>query len=881
MRRRNLIVIALALILNLGFWSWLNWPQQEEAWSGVIRGVSFAPFSNAHNPISKIDPTPEDITRDLQLVSGQVNSVRTYSVLNGLDVVPDLAKPYGLDVTLGAWLDKNQDTNGQEVEKIITLANQHDNVKNLVVGNEVLLRGDLTVAELAAHLDRVREATKQPVSTAETWKGWLDHPELANHVDFIAIHILPYWEGIALDNSIAFTKEVYGMVQKAFPGKRIVITEVGWPSSGRIKKAAVASPANQAAFLRQFLNFARANDIEYYIMEAFDQPWKKVQEGGVGAYWGIFNEAREAKFAMTGSLVSYPSWPLLVLAASILAAPAIWLFARMRPDIRIKGHFAYALLLQVAVSYLVWVVYLGATQYLSPLGSLVFVINLGALAFLVTLLLCDGIEMTEVLWSEPNRRNFKPFAQPDPSFAPKVSIHLPICNEPPEMVAETLQGLKRLDYPNLEVLVISNNCNNPAVWQPIQRLCGELGDRFRFFHLEKVEGFKAGALNFALRNTAPDAEIIGVIDSDYVVDSNWLNALIPYFRDQETGFVQAPQDNRDGDASVFKSMCQWEYAGFFEIGMVQRNERDAIIQHGTMTLIRAEALKNLNGWAEWCICEDSELGLRLMQAGYKSVYVPVSFGRGLNPDTFIAYKKQRYRWAFGAMQILRGHSQDLFTLRKDAKLTMAQRYHFLVGWFPWIMDAMSLLFTTLGLLWTVGILALPRYFEYPLTLFIVPTVGVFLYKMVQFFALYNKRVRCSFSQKLGAAVAGLALSYSIACAVLMGLINKKGTFLRTPKCENKPAFFKGFLMAREELGFTLLLWLGAFSVNAMTGKDDPEARMWALILLIQSLPYLASVITSMINALEGVSVPGWLRFGLKRGAAKQAATTPVSTTATI
>jgi exo-beta-1,3-glucanase (GH17 family)/cellulose synthase/poly-beta-1,6-N-acetylglucosamine synthase-like glycosyltransferase len=803
-------------------------------------------------------PSREELDQDLKLVSGQVNAVRTYSVTGGLEQIPELAQAYGLEVTIGAWLDKDKERNELEIANAIKVANQHSNVKSVIVGNEALLRGDLTVAEMIGYLDRVRAAVKKPVSMADTWDLWKKTPELVPHVDFLAIHILPYWEGIGLKHAVAHTKMMYDEVQQAYPGKHIAITEVGWPSSGRVKKGAVASPANQAAFLRQFLNFARTNDIDYFIMEAFDQPWKAKQEGGVGAYWGIFDEARQPKFAMSGTLVNYPSWPYLVLIASLLAAPAIWLFTKLRPDIRSTGRLVYTLLLQVAVSYLVWVVFLGATQYFSPVSAMVFALNLGALAFMITLLLCDGVEMTEVLWADPNRRNFRPFMEMDPDFVPKVSIHVPICNEPPEMVAETIRGLHRLDYPKLEVLVISNNTADPAVWKPIEKLCAELGDRFRFFHLEKISGFKAGALNFALQQTAPDADIIGVVDSDYVVESNWLNAMIPYFRDETVGFVQAPQDNRDGDGSIFKSMCHWEYAGFFQIGMIQRNERNAIIQHGTMTLIRGSALRKLNGWAEWCICEDSELGLRLMKAGYQSVYIPISFGKGLNPDSFLAFKKQRYRWAFGAMQILRGHARELFSLRRDADLTFAQRYHFLVGWFPWIMDAMSLLFTTLGLLWTVGLLVLPKYFEFPLTLFIIPTLGVFVYKVVQFFALYGKRVPCSRSQKLGAAVAGLALTYSISCAVLAGLFSRGGTFMRTPKCEDKPAFFKGFLMAREEWGFTLLLWLGAFAINAVYGTEDPEARIWALILIVQSTPFVASVTLSMINALEGMPRPAWL-----------------------
>ena len=170
---------------------------------------------------------------------------------------------------------------------------------------------------------------------------------------------------------------------------------------------------------------------------------------------------------------------------------------------------------------------------------------------------------------------------------------------------------------------------------------------FKFFHLPKWPGYKAGALNFALKQTDPHAEIIGVVDADYVVVSRWLKDLVAYFDDEKTAVVQCPQAHRTWGRQVFRRMMNFEYDGFFRIGMHHRNERNAIIQHGTMTLVRAQALKNHGNWSEWCICEDAELGLRLMNAGYSTVYVDEVMGRGLTPDTFYAFKKQRRRWAPG------------------------------------------------------------------------------------------------------------------------------------------------------------------------------------------------------------------------------------------
>src|SRR5690606_14924748 len=194
--------------------------------------------------------------------------------------------------------------------------------------------------------------------------------------------------------------------------------------------------------------------------------------------------------------------------------------------------------------------------------------------------LAEAHEWAESLWTKKWQRLPRPAADTPDADLPLVSIHVPAYNEPPDMMIQTLDALARLDYPRFEVLVIDNNTKDPAVWQPVEEHCRQLGERFRFFHVDPLAGFKAGALNFALRQTAPEAAVVAVIDSDYMVEPDWLRALVPQFADANMAIVQAPQDYRDGDENAFKAMCLAEYRGFFQIGMVTRNERNAIIQHG-------------------------------------------------------------------------------------------------------------------------------------------------------------------------------------------------------------------------------------------------------------------------------------------------------------
>ena len=139
-----------------------------------------------------------------------------------------------------------------------------------------------------------------------------------------------------------------------------------------------------------------------------------------------------------------------------------------------------------------------------------------------------------------------------------------------------------------EVLVVINNTPEEFYWKPIEEHCKKLGEKFIFLNIT-CKGFKAGALNEALKYTNEKAEILAVIDADYMVSENWLVDLVPVFDDPKVALVQAPQDHRDGQESLIKKAMNAEYAGFFDIGMVVRNGENAIDAHGTMLMIRKSA----------------------------------------------------------------------------------------------------------------------------------------------------------------------------------------------------------------------------------------------------------------------------------------------------
>jgi exo-beta-1,3-glucanase (GH17 family)/cellulose synthase/poly-beta-1,6-N-acetylglucosamine synthase-like glycosyltransferase len=836
---------AVAAVL---VWVLVNRPVAPPDFSGRVAGLAFSPFQRGQSPEDGSFPTAAEIRSDLARIARITGRIRSYTVAGEMADLPRLAAGLPLKLTLGAWLARDVGANARELDRLIASTRGARNLERVIVGNEAVLRGDLTIAQLIADIRHVRAAVSVPVSTAEPWHVWLKHPELAAAVDFLTVHLLPYWEGVPVDDAERFMLAKLDQVHTAYPGKPIVIGEAGWPSDGVAIGGARASRINQALFLRRFFVDAQKRGLDYFVMEAFDQPWKTSFEGRAAGYWGMLDLDRREKWPMTGPVEEFSSWPAWAALSAAASALLSWLLLSRRPDIGPAGKLVFAGVGQIFTAGLAAVLLTMGEKYLSLAAGVVWSTLAAGQGVLLLLVLGNGFELAEAVWGRVWRR--RPILLPAPAGAalPKVSIHVPVCNEPPHMVCQTLDALARLDYPDFEVLIIDNNTHDPALWEPVAEHCARLGARFRFFHLGCWPGFKAGALNFSLHETAPDAEVIAVLDSDYVVEPDWLRCTVPQFADPRVGIVQSPQDYRDNAEKLFKRLMFWEYAGFFHVGMVTRNERNAIIQHGTMTLIRASALREAGGWAEWCIVEDAELGLRLFRRGWQAVYAKESFGRGVMPDDFSAWCRQRFRWAYGAMQICRRHRAALLS-PFNRELTLGQRWHFITGWIPWVGDALGLFFLLVGLAWSVGLIVAPMRVEFPIVPFMLPSIGLFVLRIAQLLVLYRSRVPCSPLERLGAAIAGLALSHTIAIAVWKGLVTRRAPFLRTPKMHSAPALVHGLAMARTEFFLFLLTLAAIVGVGAAHHLATLEARLWCLVLLTQSLPYAASVFVSMAAAL--------------------------------
>lgn len=422
---------------------------------------------------------------------------------------------------------------------------------------------------------------------------------------------------------------------------------------------------------------------------------------------------------------------------------------------------------------------------------------------------------------------------------PFVSFHVPICSEPPDVVAKTLMALRDLDYDAFEVLVVDNNTKDERLWQPVEQLCRQLGARFRFFHLPVWPGFKAGALNFALRNTAPQASLIGVIDADYESASNYLTDIVGYFEDENVAFVQTPQDYRNWSLGDFFRMCHWEYWQVFAVSMVLRNRRNAILMHGTMSLVRKAALERAGGWAEWCLTEDSELGLRILAEGHNGIYVSKTYGRGLLPFTYHDYKRQRRRWVIGGVQQLKRHlSFFLPWPRAACRLTNVQKLHYLQGWLPWFRDGVVV--ASVPLSFAAGVAVLFGLTS-PDALFWlgIGMMCVILQFLLRHLIIYGVYLSLPWRDAVGSSIANCSLSWAVGCGWLAGLTKAHQVFQRTPK--RRQASTGWVAAARDELiigASMLLLGLMIASRFGLSGWGTVVA-LWSYTALFMPAVWMA------------------------------------------
>ena len=538
----------------------------------------------------------------------------------------------------------------------------------------------------------------------------------------------------------------------------------------------------------------------------------------------------------------------IFLSSMIAFVFGLYWIVRLR-DWNAPGQVTWSMTVMTTVLFIIYAFMLTA---FTPLNALSFIFALVFFSIESITLVLALVHMHESLdvvcrvrWHRLITR-----LEPVPDYQPMVSLQVPAYNEPIEVVRKTLHSLAQLNYPNYEALIVDNNTPAEETWRPLEEICRELGPRFHCLHLDHWPGYKSGALNFAVTQTDLQAEIIGIIDADYEVDPDFLRELVPAFANPRMAFVQTPQDYRDHQGDIFSESTYRGYKYFFEVSMPSRNERNAIIFAGTMGLIRKSVLEEIGGWDEWCITEDAEASLRILKKGYESLYINRAFGTGLMPFNFEGLKKQRFRWCFGGIQILKKHWESLMPwahlVDPDNRLTLAQRYYYLFGGLGWFSDVFNLLFAcflVLGALFNM--LSSPVQVR-PLTttVLIIPAVFLLLHIM-RFLWVLRNRLRISLGMAVATMYNFFSLGWAVTLACIQGLVQKEGVFLRTPKSKTASRAWHAIQVTEWETAIGLICLLaGLFSF-----VTDQNWRTFSLMLLLfwQGSLYIAAPVFSLLS----------------------------------
>ncbi|NNJ88605.1 MAG: glycosyl hydrolase [Eudoraea sp.] len=261
---------------------------------GGMHGLCFSPYMEGQNPGDQI--SEDQIRRRMEIIQPYTQWIRSFSCTEGNEAIPRIAKEMGIKTMVGAWLGDDPEINKQEVENLIALANEGF-VDIAAVGNEVMLRGDLTEDELLSTIHNVKESIPDiPVAYVDAYYEFAERPRITEACDVILANCYPFWEGCDMDYSLLYMKDMYQRAIKAANGKKVIISETGWPEKGTSLEGASPSYENALKYFMNTQKWALEDDIEVFYFSSFDESWKVGAEGDVGAYWGLWDKDEKLKF---------------------------------------------------------------------------------------------------------------------------------------------------------------------------------------------------------------------------------------------------------------------------------------------------------------------------------------------------------------------------------------------------------------------------------------------------------------------------------------------------------------------------------------------------------------------------------------------------------
>lgn len=805
-----------------------------------FQSMSYTPYKGFDKDIKN----DNELQKDFTLLEKHTKKIRTYAIKDTRPLFPLLEKS-SLRLDMGIWLGSDKEKNEEEFKGAMDLVAKYSHkIDTIIVGNEAILRHDVNVNEQIEYLKKAKELfPNHLITTAETWYFWFVNPQLSNYVDVVFVHILPYWESIPNADVLEYTEDRYQTLKEMYDDKLVHIGEFGYPSRGYNNHNSIVTPDNQAYLIRNFISLAKKNDWSYNIVDAFDQQWKGIHEGSVGAYWGIFDADGEEKFKLDGLYQYNEDWKYQLILAIILGC--FYTYLGLKNQILNLGHtIAFSLTAQAMAFGNVHALFYPYLNYMTP--SMYIVWGLGTL-MLIPLTLITLIKVNEIfkctIGVKPVRtiENLKL----NKNYQPFVSVHVPAYKENPDVLIETLQSLVNLDYKNYEIVVIINNTPEDMYKTKIKEFSENYPEKIKYLDIV-CTGFKAGAMNEALKYTSEKTEVLAVIDADYVVEKNWLKELCPVFENPNVAIVQAPQDHRDYSENLLKRAMNFEYSGFFDIGMVERNETNSIIVHGTMLLINYKLFLEVGGWNTDTIVEDTELGLRFFEKGYEMYYSNKRYGYGLLPDTLKAFKTQRHRWVFGSVQIFKKHFKH-FSLF-GTTLTTYQKFNYLVGWSYWVLEGLSTFITLINLIWIP--IMIEFLFMIPTIPLVIPIIAAFIVNLLHSFILYRVRVKTTLFNTFLSAITSMALQLTVFLALFEGFTGKKMEFKRTEKGNNSLVKQKFTIPIKFELILFIGLSISSWYFLTHNWNGVYEIYVFSTVLIIQTVPYGSAILLHIIELLK-------------------------------
>lgn len=267
-----------------------------EVFNDGLHGICFSLYEYGQKPGDII--SADQIRRRMEILKPFTKWIRTFSCIEGNELIPQIAKEFGIKTLVGAWLGKDEEKNRDEINGLISLANAGC-VDIAAVGNEVLYRNDLSMSQLLNYIAEVKKAIPNiPVGYVDAYYEFVRHPELVNISDVILANLYPFWEGTPIEFSLGHMMSMYNQVKNVADGKQIIISETGWPTKGESLGGAVPSLQNSIKYFINSQLWSMDEGIDMFYFSSFDEAWKVSDEGEVGAYWGIWDKNEQLKFPL-------------------------------------------------------------------------------------------------------------------------------------------------------------------------------------------------------------------------------------------------------------------------------------------------------------------------------------------------------------------------------------------------------------------------------------------------------------------------------------------------------------------------------------------------------------------------------------------------------